>query len=989
MTLKKGSARYAKYQTDFQAESFTLPEQLRIAFDKTESDDPRRRIEGIDEIAKMETQSAARLLIEIYQLVGWRSTKYYILKKLTHFLHFDRVFFELSKSLSHIDDTQMAIWVIECFKYSKINRFDRYLANVYYQANDILKEKILDALIYLGSPFAPGLIKKLLRKYGTDERLLVGKSKAKVGELPVNVQILLTNYIGTFVLLDARDLLFEIAAQLDPALHSYAIINLLKLGVNAESIERELHGSGIAHSGADAYLKDHIIELYDERQLLKKSATVEGRIDAIFNTPVEDVDNKAILALKEFGEKGFFEKIRPYDQEEHLEMILRIMTVLQLDTQFCRTYVESEISHFTQQQSLAMACSFLWLYTNADNRAVFKAVLKRLEELQGKKKYRIEPVFFDYLSLPDDTEEIIRTFEDMILEGQLSENSIINCINLLVREHHGLFPNKAVRISIEVFLNRLFEHYMVTDMQRNHALILRLVRAFGQINFPSVSFYRYVGRVLDNKELTVTELNGIIRTLINTNNDERSHEIALDILGRLRLVKSRDDEGGGWIKGNWATQKLLIWCFMTDKRAVPEQFVETLITSVYKINRQAMLHLLFVQGAKIAQPWLERLARGDTKLSYGEKAWLIKCLGKFGGPFSINYLANLTRNGEDTLRRLAAFSLARMREDGAIFESLKIASEVIRQGKDSDIAMTMFRKLHIPKTKKLRTMQMVSHMVDLIQDEKLYDACMDFLSSLKTNSLQEETNYTGLKFTKVTEKITARLASEISSFDLLHPLIQSVLMSAEIPLNYPDIYDRAVDKSSSILQYFKAVDIYLEQKLGAQLLTEENKELFQNIILENGIDKILKVNLAAPEISTEELFDNFLELIEFEGQISQRGVSLVKFKEIIEAALNEKLFHPEFRIIDGLKAWAVLIILGGRRFGANPIDPVFTVNPGNEERLPRVCRNLISLQDIRNPIAHRKTIFDMTHVEKVRTITTYLFNDLQLMFNQPDQQSNA
>jgi hypothetical protein len=81
-------------------------------------------------------------------------------------------------------------------------------------------------------------------------------------------------------------------------------------------------------------------------------------------------------------------------------------------------------------------------------------------------------------------------------------------------------------------------------------------------------------------------------------------------------------------------------------------------------------------------------------------------------------------------------------------------------------------------------------------------------------------------------------------------------------------------------------------------------------------------------------------------------------------------------VVDGLRAWALLLLLFSRKLARSGGKALVPLRGMGDEQVVAVAKRLMALQDIRNPAAHRQTFLDFVGVEEVRREVLKLLIDL-------------
>lgn len=259
---------------------------------------------------------------------------------------------------------------------------------------------------------------------------------------------------------------------------------------------------------------------------------------------------------------------------------------------------------------------------------------------------------------------------------------------------------------------------------------------------------------------------------------------------------------------------------------------------------------------------------------------------------------------------------------------------------------------------------------------KISELCSKFPNHHQIQILTEfkEKLFVGLQTDKLMQNekpdtevlaIDIELGKKIPGYNQYDETARSALRSAELPFVHPKIYSSFVDKSVCILGYSKALDIILEKQLGRRILfpkLEARLHEFQNII------HLYELN------DSNASFDRVIKNLSLEQHFNQQTLPLHKMYLVGQGILNSKIINEHFKILDGLRAWAVILLLFGRKT-ALVQKPLIAINE-DEYQVLNLCKKLMWLQDLRNPVAHRQTLSDFKAVEQARFEVVEILNSL-------------
>jgi len=211
------------------------------------------------------------------------------------------------------------------------------------------------------------------------------------------------------------------------------------------------------------------------------------------------------------------------------------------------------------------------------------------------------------------------------------------------------------------------------------------------------------------------------------------------------------------------------------------------------------------------------------------------------------------------------------------------------------------------------------------------------------------------------------LVEQLPVYARLDDSVKATLRSAELPFLRSEFFQGTVDKASSVLEYCKSLDLFLEKHLGRELLfprLEQRLHEFQSLLHAVGLND--------DNVSAERA----LEALELQGKFTSASFPLHKAQLIARGFLSGKILQDRFKVLDGLRAWALLLLLFSRklqRLGGKSLLPLKGMG---EDQVIHLAKRLMALQDIRNPAAHRQTFLDFVGVEEVRREVLTLLSEL-------------
>jgi hypothetical protein len=221
------------------------------------------------------------------------------------------------------------------------------------------------------------------------------------------------------------------------------------------------------------------------------------------------------------------------------------------------------------------------------------------------------------------------------------------------------------------------------------------------------------------------------------------------------------------------------------------------------------------------------------------------------------------------------------------------------------------------------------------------------------------------------KELDHKLSEVIPMFSKLDPTVQSALRAAEQPFHQStDLQNLPVDKAPTVLEYCKALDLILERHLGQKYLfpkLDQNLHQFQTLWHHLGFSEDYPAA------------DKVLNSLGLKGKITPENFPLHKSKMMCTTFFNGKITQDRFKIFDGLRSWAVIFLLFARKIPQVQGTPLLSIGKNIDaatmnEQCILIAKKLMTLQDLRNPAAHRQTYTELQLVTQVRNEAIQLVN---------------
>ena len=285
-----------------------------------------------------------------------------------------------------------------------------------------------------------------------------------------------------------------------------------------------------------------------------------------------------------------------------------------------------------------------------------------------------------------------------------------------------------------------------------------------------------------------------------------------------------------------------------------------------------------------------------------------------------------------------------------------------RNALDLSLCDKVIRCLKTPDTPSPYFGQCISAIIDAHPEHPLLDGLVSLRDRMNSSADEASAAKMGkLRKNADTKALDVSLAKEIPGYEGLDEMVKSTLRSAEVPFLHPEMFDQYVDKSSSVLEYCKAVDMLLEREVGRRMLfvkIEQSLHEFQNAIYAAGLNE------------TSASAERVIQLMGLEKYFTPQSLPLHKMTTISQNILSGRILHEQFKTLDGLRAWGVILLLFARS------KPLLKLKDATSDSVAALAKRLMILQDVRNLAAHRQTFPEFVTVDDVRKEVIQLFRIL-------------
>lgn len=244
--------------------------------------------------------------------------------------------------------------------------------------------------------------------------------------------------------------------------------------------------------------------------------------------------------------------------------------------------------------------------------------------------------------------------------------------------------------------------------------------------------------------------------------------------------------------------------------------------------------------------------------------------------------------------------------------------------------------------------------------ENLYD---NLIVSLSAQSIE-----TKKTISKELKRIDEVMAQTLTGFQFFSETVKTVLRNAELTFAHSEIFNEDVDKSTVIIEYVKSIDILLQERLGGFMFLKG-----QENTLVKMQSRLLLLGLDDNQVGPKEVI-NRLSINRYFGS---DDFPYHKLQVLTDALLSGKIQNMQFKTIDGLRSWGLLLLIFGRQFKykGKMLKPIFPLAIYSHNRVCELCMQLNRLQELRNTAAHRGTLLSHADLESTRKRSLRLLDD--------------
>lgn len=862
--------------------------------------DTEERFKSINQLALEKNSDSTRELIHIFNECGWRETKFQILKSIVANPDLRCLEF-LCAQAQQTEDLPLAEAALQALGETKSIWAARFLSEFYRFAPETLKPACALALGKLSDRrLLPEFLQDLDRAFKLQQTLLVKNLVLALGELKAQAAIPMLVTIAKNK--NFRDVALSAVVSLGKVAKNPKVFNELEPYFKNDSFEYQIFNAAKSQCQfrADWKLEDYLNKLITQ-------GTFHPALLLEFNS-FQASDVKAALDM--------------LAEDELSPILFQILAKIEFP-EVVAWY--KEFSHLVNEKNQD---EFL-LSLSAHAKTDLLQVLEKFSDI--KNKYYIKA----HLLNSANPEPELKKF---ILSEDFKNVSDAEQIQILNDFYYYLLAFKPNEKQYNQCLKTL-ETFTIDGKSLKPKALGRMIRMFGQLNYSSPKLNQFVfakhpeqrksclvyfesqaqsyfwteashtPAFTKNPDFAEDDINAVLKILINGKENPFADNKWSDFLKLASQDKSESTQ---------------IWFLKLIARFKPVAYKEYLLKLAKSPNYIVQFHVIVALKSFADETLADQIA---VFLSSKSKSISGRALD-----------AMLSLPGNRAKRLVFEYFSENYAVPG-------VAEKIVRSFKPPENDTDYFS---------VHAAQIVSQ---LEQREPDFQA-LPMLREFKDQLALHQKSFSKTKSVPTDADIIAidqEIENVIPSYKHFDEASKAALRSAEVTFKHPELFDAFVDKSSVVLGYSKAIDIVLEKQLGRKILFPklENKlNEFQNVV------HSLTLNEDYPQ------GEKVLKLLSLEKYFSVQSLPVHKMGLVAQGIMSSKIINEHFKILDGLRAWAVMLLLFGRK-SAVLNKPLISVID-DEASCITLAKKLMWLQDVRNPIAHRQTVVEHKDVEQIR-----------------------
>jgi hypothetical protein len=562
-------------------------------------------------------------------------------------------------------------------------------------------------------------------------------------------------------------------------------------------------------------------------------------------------------------------------------------------------------------------------------------------------------------ALPDGTNWVLHELESR--GDQLSTGHWLCAINRVTQRLIALRPRRAACAQGCARLARLLD---MTDQVEVRG---RLLRACGQLGYSEKRVRRHVEQALMDTRLRSSAL-----VFLEQCPNQRTVHALTSIVDDLPVL-----ENSPW------SHKVLLLRTLAAQRRLPDDWpaLDELLSRAIGGEwgphvRVRALSLLAAHPRANLVPSILQLSRSND-LDHGVWVRLIVALKFLAPPEATSILTAWLRNVDggvsESVRGRSLDALCALDSDEARRQVVMWLADNID---DVETCEKVIRSLTPPRAQRHLLAEQLGQLLEQYPEHVLHDS----MAMLRDRILYDESPAQLQTVGPLQLRdVDARLQGSLPNYASLSEPIKAAIRGAELPYLHKNIYEGQVDKSVSVVGYCKAIDLILLDRLGRRHLfpaLRRRLAAFQNVLFALGFQDEF------PDVSEVHSKLHLGPGLRFDD------LPLGKMLRICRSVYQGTIVQESWRVIDGLAAWAVVLLLfvrgkGTTRRGFFPI----LLPKATDSDIINLAASLLKLQAERNQAAHRTMIVEFVDVSRLRARALMVVRRLDTLFAEESERA--
>ncbi len=897
------------------------PETLELLQTIERGEDDAQRILAINSLADRRTSNAARILQETFERSVWRSTKLVLIKALGN-TRVDRAVEFLCKIASNKMDLGMASEAILALGCTDSPVAGEFLASVILNHQHPLTRDALIAIANLNWFPCDDLVASVVLKPTATTPTPVLQSAIIAAGLRRQPELLPK----------IEEFLFAANPQQASALFNTALLAVGRIG-NTGTI----HKLDQLDTRFRAFANQIKISAMENIRL-RLGYSLEDAVADICNGSDISLSRPAFQMLKAFPSdvaREAFELLAP-DASSDLQALLR------LTTSGVSTYKEDV--NFLMDHAEAMSQTIF----AALGRSLYQAnKIEFLVALRGDKSL---PTLVRFLG------NVYTSKSEGLLFDIIEDKSKDDGLRMLAVNALTSLP--IMQIEAEELIARIGKRLTTAvEQEVGETFKARMIRALGQVRYTgadALTLYRRLVKESPSAQAAVYAALSLVD----------SGEAATIICKRLKQIVSSEENANEVTR---AVEALAKFSKVEDGEALGN-----LLPNAIKSLKIPLLKIMgTVTIPKLSHLITEALNSGDFQQRLLAVAASKGCMNSV---ISASLLG-LLDHADACLSGRALDSLT---ASGNVEDHNSVLSWLERNPTDLVSHAKFFRSLTPKNGDDYSTL--LQHLEKMLASRKgsmnqpdIVQAAMNLRDNLMAQGVSLSSSKVGKPKSALTVKeqhaIDETLKRELTGFGSYTETIKSVLRSSEVICQHPELFDVRVDKSTVLLQYVKSIDLLLQERLGPAIFLQPGSDLLQK----------MQSRIVRLELDDDGAFGaNLVSDLQVSLYFSRETFPSHKLSLICRSIMSGQLAREQYKVIDGLRAWALLLLLFGRNFKFRNIqfEPILPMAKVQNDGVAKIARDMNELQEVRNRAAHRGTMLEMGGMKEARAICALVLNSL-------------